>query len=326
LRIFQVDAFTRTRFTGNPAVVVLDGGALSDARLHSIAREFAQAEVAFVSGATAADHDVHLRFFNTRKEAPFVGHATIAAHAVLLRLGRRATGVCRQLSGTGIIDVQAREQDGILIEFRQTAPQLAAPLPPSTAVRVAEALRLPTADLHPQLPALIARRGSSRLLLPVREARALDALNPDFAALLSLGTELGTDGFFVFAQDGAPPAGAPPDAKPPAGATPGGKPPAGARRPFATESRMFCPALGIPEDPVSGNAHAMLAAYLWEFGQFDQFGRLDRDPPTFIGRQGRQMNRPGTVEVRLEIAQQGFVAAHIGGRAVIVCEGTMAPD
>ena len=29
-----------------------------------------------------------------------------------------------------------------------------------------------------------------------------------------------------------------------------------------TESRMFVPALGIPEDPVSGNAHGMLGVYL----------------------------------------------------------------
>jgi predicted PhzF superfamily epimerase YddE/YHI9 len=41
---------------------------------------------------------------------------------------------------------------------------------------------------------------------------------------------------------------------------------------------MFCPALGIPEDPVSGNAHAMLAAYLWDLGQFG------KNSAAFIGR------------------------------------------
>ena len=29
---------------------------------------------------------------------------------------------------------------------------------------------------------------------------------------------------------------------------------------------MFCPALGIPEDPVSGNAHGLLGVYLAEHG------------------------------------------------------------
>src|SRR5450432_772223 len=90
LRIFQVDAFTATRFTGNPATVVLDADGQNEATLLAVAREFSHAEVAFVFAADAADHDVRLRFFNARKEAPFVGHATLAAHAVLLALGRRA--------------------------------------------------------------------------------------------------------------------------------------------------------------------------------------------------------------------------------------------
>ena len=115
MRIFQVDAFTTTRFTGNPAIVVLDADGQDDAFLAAVAREFPP-EVAFVFAANAPDHDVRLRFFNARKEAPFVGHATVAAHAVLMTLGRRSVGVCRQHSGTGIIDVNAH------IEQRARAP------------------------------------------------------------------------------------------------------------------------------------------------------------------------------------------------------------
>src|ERR1700693_6075055 len=108
LRIFQVDAFTATRFTGNPATVVLDADGQSDATLLAVAREFSHAEVAFVLAANGPDHDVRLRFFSARKEMPFVGHATVAAHAVLLALGRRGNGAYRQHSGTGIIEVTAR--------------------------------------------------------------------------------------------------------------------------------------------------------------------------------------------------------------------------
>jgi PhzF family phenazine biosynthesis protein len=293
LRIFQVDAFTRTRFTGNPAAVVLDADGQADATLMSIAREFAPTEVAFVSAATAGDHDIRLRFFNSRKEAPFVGHATVAAHAVLLALGRRGEGVIRQHSGTGIIEVRVHEPDGPWIEFRQTTPELDAPLPFKTTLRVAEALRLPATQLHEVMPARIAHRGSSRLLLPVADSRALEALAPNSDTLLALGKELKLDGFFVFAVNRS-------------------------HDEFSTDSRMFCPALGIPEDPVSGNAHAMLAAYLWELGQFG------KNVTSFTGRQGRQMNRPGEVNVKLEIVDGSLVAAHIGGGAVIVSEGTLA--
>lgn len=293
MRIFQVDAFTRTRFTGNPATVVLDADGQSDAALMSIAREFCHAEVAFVSAATAPDHDVRLRFFNARKEAPFVGHATIAAHAVLLAVGRRGSGVWRQHSGTGIIEVRVDESQEAQVEFRQTAPDLDAPIPFKNTLRVAEALRLPATQLHETMPARIARKGSTRLLVPVADARALKSLAPNMDTLLSLGTEFGTDGFFVFAVNRGPES-------------------------ISTESRMFCPALGIPEDPVSGNAHAMLAAYLWELGQFGKQGG------GFVGHQGREMSRAGMVNVRLEMDQGNMVAAHIGGSAVIVSEGNLA--
>ncbi len=293
MRIFQVDAFTDTRFTGNPATVVLDADAQSDALLQSVAREFSHAEVAFVSAAGAADHDVRLRFFNARKEAPFVGHATIAAHAVLLAVGRRTPGVWRQHSGTGIIPVSAHRQDSqIMVEFRQAAPELEVPLPLKTTLRVAEALRLPATHLHELMPARVARRGSTRLLVPVARREHLNEIAPNFETLLSLGSELGADGFFVFALDESTAA-------------------------VSTESRMFCPALGIAEDPVSGNAHAMLAAYLWDLGAFDD------KPADFLGVQGRQMGRPGEVRVRLDVLNGEMEAAHIGGAAIIVSEGTL---
>jgi PhzF family phenazine biosynthesis protein len=302
VRIFQVDAFTSTRFGGNPATVVLDADGQSDAVMASIAREFSHAEVAFVAAASAPDHDLRVRFFNARKEAPFVGHATLAAHAVLLALGRRGPGTLRQASGTGIVEVLAATEPGAvspLIEFRQTVPELENPLPLKTTLRVAEALRLPATSLDEMMPARIARKGSSRLLVPVGNARALEGLAPNFETLLELGRELGAEGFFVFAVNGA---------RRGASVAPG----------TTTESRMFCPALGINEDPASGNAHVMLAAYLVEMGQ------IGMQQSGFLGLQGQHMQRPAQIHVRLERERSALIAAHIGGHAVLVSEGTLA--
>lgn len=313
LHIFQVDTFTHSRFSGNPATVVLDADGQSDATLLAVAREFSHAEVAFVFAAAGPDHDVRLRFFNSRKEAAFVGHATVAAHAVLLALGRRGLGVWRQHSGTGVIEVSASvaaasagaasaaakssvrvaAEGQTLIEFRQTVPELDSPLPFKSTLRVAEALRLPATQLHEIMPARLARKGTTRLLVPIADPRQLDDLVPNLGTLLELGNELGAEGFFVFALNRN-------------------------TDEWSTESRMFCPALGIPEDPVSANAHAMLAAYLWELGQFG------KNSASFIGHQGRQMTRPGQVSVRLEVDQGSFNAVHIGGTAIIVSEGTLA--
>ena len=297
MRIFQVDAFTQTPFTGNPATVILDADGRDESTLMAIAREFQRTETAFVLAPTAADHDLRMRFFNARKEWPFIGHATIAAHAVLLDVGRRGLGRCLQHSGTGIIEVLAHsagpshtQRGGI--EFRQSVPDFDAPIPLKTTLRVAEALRLPARQLHESLPARLARKGSTRLLVPVEDASALDVIAPNFDTLEALSRELGAEGFFVFAYHRS-------------------------GHEVLTDSRMFCPALGLPEDPVSGNAHAMLATYLWEFKQ------LDDHTTTFLGRQGRQLQRPGQVNVSLELDQGRLAAVRIGGGAVIVSAGEL---
>jgi PhzF family phenazine biosynthesis protein len=289
MRIFQVDAFTETAFAGNPASVVLGADGAPEDTLRAIAREYPHAETAFVFAPLGADHEVALRFFNARKEAPFVGHATIAAHAVLRSLGLRPPGIVRQHSGTGVIEVGER---GAMFEFRQSLPEFGAPLNAALASRVAAALALPTTRLDSDLRPVIARKGSTRLLLPLADAADLDAMAPDSEALLDLGRELGAEGFFAFAvrRDGAA---------------------------LSTDARMFCPALGILEDPVSGNAHAMLAAYLFAAG------RIDARSSGFVGRQGRQMGRPGRVEVSLDCDAAALASVRIGGRAVLISSGQL---
>ncbi len=295
MQIFQVDTFTTKRFTGNPATVILGAEGQSDANLAAIAREFPHAETAFVLPPDAADHDLRVRFFSSRKEALFVGHASLAVHAVLLRTQQRSPGIARQKSGTGIIEVKAQtgeELQSPFIEFSQSAPQMGNPLRLQDALRVAQALGIPGTCLHEQFPARIARKGSSRLLLALANPDVLDLIQPRFDQILALGREFDAEGLFAFALVRA--------------AT-------GTR----TYSRMFCPALGIPEDPVSGNAHSMLAAYLWDLQQ------LNAAQPRFVGHQGTQMQRPGQVHVSLEIEANAMRAARIGGHAVIVSDGRL---
>ena len=83
VEVFQVDAFTRQRFAGNPAGVVLDADGLDDREKQAVARELNNGDTAFIGAPTSDDHDVSIRFFTPRAEAAFVGHATLAAHAVL---------------------------------------------------------------------------------------------------------------------------------------------------------------------------------------------------------------------------------------------------
>jgi PhzF family phenazine biosynthesis protein len=87
-----------------------------------------------------------------------------------------------------------------------------------------------------------------------------------------------------------------------------------------TMSRMFCPAIGIPEDPVSGNAHGLLGAYLLHHGLLQAEG----DRARFSGAQGHYQQRPGRVDVELEFANGALAGVWIIGSATMVFETTIA--
>jgi len=291
LQVHQVDAFTRSRFTGNPAGVVLAADALSDAEMLAIARELNNADTAFVVAADGPDHDLRVRFFTPRTEAGFVGHATVAAHYVLSG-SNGARGRVRQKSRAGIVEVDVRGSgEERRIAIRQPAPPMGRELNDRERLAVLDALALATNDLDPHYPLRIVGAGSTRLLVTVRTSEALKQLKPDYGRLTTLSAQLGAAGYFIFTL-------APQVAD------------------CLTESRMFCPALGIPEDPVSGNAHGLLGAYLARYGRITpREGRAG-----FAGAQGHYVNRPGRVEIELEFAGDALSAVWIVGQAVSIFE------
>lgn len=292
VRIFQVDAFTRSAFTGNPAGVVLDADALTDDQMQSIARELNNGDSAFVLRADGPDHDLRVRFFTPRKEAGFVGHATVAAHAVLTALHGPAHR--RQKHHGGLVEVQA---DASLIRIRQPPPLLREPLTAPHCVELLSALGLGREELDERSTPMIAGAGSTRALVALRDAGALSRMQPDFQRLTALSGAAGAQGFLLFTL-------------------------ATAIAGCETEARMFCPALGIPEDPVSGNAHGMLGALLWRqrlLWPADSAGVV-----AFTGAQGHHMQRAGRVRVELELRAGSIASATLCGSAVIVFETSIS--
>jgi PhzF family phenazine biosynthesis protein len=279
IRIFQVDAFTADRFTGNPAGVVLDADSLSDAEMLAIARELNNADTAFVLKPDGADHDLRVRFFTPRTEAGFVGHATVATHFVLSGDGAQSHvkgSRLRQKQKSGLVDVEIRGEGATRrIAIRQPPPPLGRQLNDRERLAVLDALALSTGDIDTRCPLRIVGGAGTRLMIGVRGSEQLRQLKPDFLRLTTLSAQLGAAGFFVFTLS-----------HPLAGCL--------------TESRMFCPALGIPEDPVSGNAHGLLGAYLADQGLLQHAGATAK----FTGAQGHHLNRAGRVDVELEFTQK----------------------
>jgi PhzF family phenazine biosynthesis protein len=293
LRVFEVDAFTTTRGGGNPAVVALDGAHLDAPAMQQLAAAHHAGDWAFVLPASAADADLDVRFFSPRKELPFVGHATLALHAVLARFEPRA--VRRQRGATGIVEVTATADGGFSI--RQAAPALGRALHSDECDEVLALLGLARHQLDARCPPRIAGGASTRLLLGLADAAALDAIRPRLAELAALSPRIGAQGYFPFVLSGD----------------------ADAR---TTEARMFCPAIGIDEDPVSGNAHSMLGIYLHALGLLHTNDGIAR----FSGSQGRHVGRPGEVEVCVEIDATGRpVASRIAGHAMVGGERRITP-
>jgi PhzF family phenazine biosynthesis protein len=289
IQVHQVDAFTREPFTGNPTGVVLNADALSEAQMLAIARELNNAETAFILAPDADDHTVRARFFTPRSEAGFVGHATVAAQYVLSRR-HDAPRWQRQKSKAGIVDVEVRGSDEERrIAIRRSPPPLGRELNVRERLAVLDALALASESLDTRVPPRIVGAAGTRLLIGVRGPEPLKHLKPDLARLTTLSAQIGAAGYFVFTliADHAD---------------------------HLTESRMFCPALGIAEDPVSGNAHGLLGAYLARLGLLGRSGERAR----FCGVQGHSLHRPGRVEVELEFSGADLACVWISGQAISI--------
>lgn len=292
IRIFQVDAFTRAPFTGNPAAVVLGADELSDTEMTAIARELHSTDTAFVLRPEGPDHDLRVRFLTPRTETGFVGHATVAVHYVL---GNTPGRLYRQRQRSGIVDVEVRGTDAARrIAIRQPPAPIGREISGREHLAVLDALALSTDDVDPRCPPRVCGASGRRLLLGVRGVEQLAQLRPDMQRLTTLSAQLGATGIFVFTL-------------------------APRHTDCLTESRMFTPALGIPEDPVSGNAHSILAAYLLEHGLLARTSGRSR----FRGTQGRTLGRPGQVEVEIDLGAAGPEAVWIVGQAVLVFETTI---
>jgi PhzF family phenazine biosynthesis protein len=274
---------------------VLNANGLTEAQMLAIARELNNADTAFIFPAENGEHDLRARFFTPRTEVGFVGHATVAAHYVLSRR-HDAPRNLRQKSKAGTVDIEIRGiEENRSVAIRQSTPPMGRELNERERLAVLDALALATDDLDPRCPLRIVGSGSTRLLIGVRSDETLKHLKPDVARLTTLSAQVGAAGYFVFAL-----------------LPPGGD--------HLTESRMFCPALGITEDPVSGNAHGLLGVYLAHYG----FLPRTEHRVSFTGVQGHHLHRPGRVNLELEIRDGTIDGVWIVGQAVSIFETEIA--
>jgi PhzF family phenazine biosynthesis protein len=268
-----VDVFTAEPYRGNPVAVVHDADDLTDAQMAAFARWTNLSETTFLLRPTDPGADYRLRIFTPGGELPFAGHPTLGScHAWLAAGGRTAhAGQVVQECGVGLVRLRT---DGGL---RFAAPQVTAdtPVPAELLERFRTALGLPDGAVvdHRFLD-----NGPRWHVLLLDSAERVLALRPDWVALGDV--HVGVVGPY----------------------------PEGAE--VAFELRGFAPAIGVPEDPVTGSLNAVVGQWLTATG---------RAPDAYVAAQGTVLGRAGRVTI--ERAADGTV--WVGGEAVTCISGTV---
>ncbi|AYN66372.1 PhzF family phenazine biosynthesis protein [Euzebyella marina] len=84
IKTFIIDAFTNSKFKGNPAGVCLLATEIDKSIMQSIANELNLSETAFILRKGSSDYNFFIRYFTPTVEIPFCGHATLAASTLVL--------------------------------------------------------------------------------------------------------------------------------------------------------------------------------------------------------------------------------------------------
>ena len=260
---------------------VADASRLTSQDMQSIARTTGH-ESAFVLPPSTPDADWRLRFFVPQHEMEMCGHATVGTLWALRQWGRWHTSSARIETLSGLVDI---EWDAVTARVWISQPAVQAEaLTPEACRRVATVLGLPGGQITMLTNA---RTSRVKTLVPMTDIAALNALQPDFAAMEALCESIGSTGLYPYTL-----------------AAEAGE--VEARQPVVV-ARQFPKASGYPEDAATGIA----AAALW--GQLAATAVIPagspQDPVVCTIRQGDAMGRPSAINVR---ARFGADAATIG--------------
>ena len=284
------DVFTNRRFGGNPLAIVEDADDLTTEQMQVIAREFNLSETIFVRKPKDPAHTASVRIFLPTAEIPFAGHPTVGC-AIHLAQKKYKPGCSFETTITleevaGLVPVKV-SRIGDVPRAQFTAPIIPfAPDVPLPAVEeVARALSLVPSDIGFDGHGLgMFQAGPMFLFVPVKSRAAL--------AKARVTTPCWPGMVYVY--------------------TPGGSHPETRFR-----ARMFAPLQGIPEDPATGAATAILAAQLLvseRLGDGAHRWRLE---------QGYEMGRPSDLWLEADVAAAKLLAVRVAGQAVQIMSGVL---
>lgn len=289
-KVYQIDSFSDKKFLGNPAGVVYNADGLNEVDMQRIARELNNSETAFIFSSDSQEYDVHVRFFTPLKEVPICGHATIAAHYVIALENNLKEKTCiRQKTGAGILPVEIEPLgNSYNIVMTQGKVEFGNIIEGNDLGRLVSALGIDNNDLITEAPVQIVSTGHSKVMIGIKDYQQLHNLTPDMRELNKLSEKINCNGYFVFTFDSN-------------------------EADILIKGRMFAPAIGIEEDPVTGNANGPVGAYITKYKliEFD-------DNLKFSAKQGMSIDREGKINVNVSIENGEPVKVQVSGTATVV--------
>ncbi len=298
LQFHTLDVFTNTRFGGNPLAVVMDADALSTEQMQTVTREFNLSETVFVMKPADPANTARVRIYFPGGEMPFAGHPTVGCAVLLAELkykpGCSFETTIRLEEEAGLVPVRV-SRIGDVPHAKFTAPVVpfAVDMALPSRADIARAVNLSAEDIGFDAHAPILLQGGPRFFhVAVTSRGALAAarvIEPHWSNLIE---PLGTDGIYLYTRGGD-----------------------GAKTAF--RARMFAPTGGIPEDPATGSATALLAAQLLVAEN------LKDGTHRWQLEQGYEMGRPSDLSLEADVRDAKLTAVRVGGQAVRVMAGTL---
>lgn len=285
LRYLHLDVFAASQGGGNHLGVVIGADDWDAEAMQRFARWTALVETTFLLPPTDPQASYRVRIFTPHKEIPFAGHPSIgSAHAVLAcGLAHPRDGLLWQQCGAGVLPIRVEDSSGGRQLLLQSPGEQVLDTGLNAHPQLAAAL---SGQRLGELPPALVDGGRRWWLAELADEASLRAWVPDHATIGALAQSTQSMGLCAFARSNDPD--------------------------YQLAVRAFPAGVGIIEDPASGAANGLIAAYI-----------AHAQPSAALARgyrvsQGREIGHDARLVVRIDGS-----TVWVGGLSHTVVDGSL---
>ncbi|MEO8669755.1 MAG: PhzF family phenazine biosynthesis protein [Tahibacter sp.] len=280
----QIDVFAERAGGGNPLGVVVDGSDWSDAAMQAFAHWTGLVETTFLLPPTAPDTaSYRLRIFTPTREIAFAGHPSVgSAHAALQAgVAQLRDGTLVQECAAGLLTVRSETESGIQRLFVEAPQARVLDTPGGLALDA-----ILGASARGRLAPVLVEGGRRWWIAEFADETGVRTYNADYAAIRKLALDSDSLGLCIFARCN--------------------------NADYDLVVRAFPAGVGIVEDPASGAANGLIAAWLHAS---EPQGPLARG---YRVSQGREIGHDAHIVTRID----ANATVWVGGRSHTVVNGS----